>query len=328
MRSLQITLPLLLLLIGTVPSEADDIDAGFQLRDGDRVVLLGGTLIEREQRHGYWETALTAAYPDRNITFRNLGWSGDTVWGESRGMFDPPEKGYERLVELARELKPTVIVLGYGNVEAFAGEAGLASFIEQYGRLIDDLSTTGARFVLLAPLMMENVGPPLPDPSTYNSNVELYRTAIADLAAERGAHYVPLEMPPRDDGAGRGFLNPTDNGQQLNAYGYWMTSGQLRNALCVGATGPPLNHVTPGLTENAAEPVAAEARSLEELRHAIIRKNQLFFYRWRPQNFTYLFGFRQHEQGQNAAEVAEFDPLVAAAEEEIAGIRETLPRRD
>jgi hypothetical protein len=306
-----------------VTTHADD--TSFELRDGDRVVLLGGTLIEREQRYGYWETALTAAYPERNVTFRNLGWSGDTVWGESRGMFDPPEKGYERLVELARELKPTVIVLGYGNVEAFAGEAGLASFIEQYGRLIDDLSSTGARFVLLAPLTMENLGPPLPDPSEYNANVEEYRTAIADLAAERDAHYAPLQMPSPDENAGR---HPTDNGQQLNGWGYWMTSDQVRNALCPDATGPKLDLLTPAMTDKPPESVSREIRPLEELRRAIIRKNQLFFYRWRPQNFTYLFGFRKHEQGQNAAEVAEFDPLVAAVEEEIAGIRETLPRRD
>lgn len=277
-------------------------DTPFELRDGDRVVLLGGTLIEREQRYGYWETALTAAYPNRNITFRNLGWSGDTVWGESRGMFDPPEKGYERLVELTRELKPTVIVLGYGNVEAFAGEAGLPSFIEQYGRLMDDLSSTGARFVLLAPLTMNNLGPPLPDPTAYNASVQLYRTAIAALASERGAHYVPLEMPTRIDN----LPNPTDNGQQLNAYGYYETSDQIRDGLC----------------ENAPLPIRVPQS--ESLRRAIVRKNQLFFYRWRPQNFTYLFGFRKHEQGQNAAEVAEFDPLVAAAEQKIAGIREEI----
>jgi len=47
------------------------------------------------------------------------------------------------------------------------------------------------------------------------------------------------------------------------------------------------------------------------------KKNELYFYRWRPQNETYLFGFRKHEQGKNAREVAEFDPLVAAAEAEI-----------
>jgi hypothetical protein len=57
---------------------------------------------------------------------------------------------------------------------------------------------------------------------------------------------------------------------------------------------------------------------LDALRRTVVAKNQLFFHRWRPENETYLFGFRKHEQGKNAKEVAEFDPLVGKAEEEIA----------
>ena len=53
---------------------------------------------------------------------------------------------------------------------------------------------------------------------------------------------------------------------------------------------------------------------VEALRKAIIAKNRLYFYRWRPQNETYLFGFRKHEQGNNAREIPEFDPLVAEKE--------------
>ena len=55
----------------------------------------------------------------------------------------------------------------------------------------------------------------------------------------------------------------------------------------------------------------------EELRQSIVKKNRLYFYRWRPQNETYLFGFRKHEQGQNAIEIPQFDPLVAAEEAQI-----------
>src|SRR5215470_16833843 len=72
----------------------------FELRDGDRVVLLGDTLIEREQAHGFIELMLTARFPDRAVTFRNLGWSGDTPWGEARVSFDhikPPENWFQQL---------------------------------------------------------------------------------------------------------------------------------------------------------------------------------------------------------------------------------------
>lgn len=58
----------------------------FQLKDQDRVVFLGATFVEREGQFGYLETALTTAWPDRQITFRNLGWSGDTVWADSRDL--------------------------------------------------------------------------------------------------------------------------------------------------------------------------------------------------------------------------------------------------
>jgi len=62
------------------------------------------------------------------------------------------------------------------------------------------------------------------------------------------------------------------------------------------------------------------------LRKAIIAKNLLFFHRWRPQNITYLTGFRKHEQGNNAVEIAQFDPLVAKAETEIVTLRQSVTR--
>src|SRR5262249_8046419 len=82
--SSRLCVSLFLLLVSPFPARAGE----FQFKDGDRVALVGSTLIEREQKYGYWELALTTRHPDKNITFRNLGWSGDTVWGASRVGFD------------------------------------------------------------------------------------------------------------------------------------------------------------------------------------------------------------------------------------------------
>jgi hypothetical protein len=87
----------------------------FEFKDGDRIVWIGNTFVEREQRYGYWETAVLAANKDKKITFRNLGWSGDTVFGDARAAFDNAAKGFERLVSLTLELKPTVIFVSYGS---------------------------------------------------------------------------------------------------------------------------------------------------------------------------------------------------------------------
>ena len=105
-------LPLFLLAI--IASTAPAAEP-FEFKDGDRVVLIGGTLIEREQRYGYWETVLTALHPYKDITFRNLGWSGDTVWGEAMARFGGPAEGFRHRQQHIAALQPTVIILGFGG---------------------------------------------------------------------------------------------------------------------------------------------------------------------------------------------------------------------
>ncbi|MFG0334347.1 MAG: GDSL-type esterase/lipase family protein [Maioricimonas sp. JB049] len=291
-------------------------DAPLELRDGDRVVLLGGTLVEREQRFGYWEAALTLAWPDRNVTFRNLGWSGDTVWSESRGIFDPPAKGYERMLEHVTRLQPTLIIVGYGNAEAFAGADGLDRFLAQYGKLLDDLSGTGARFALLGPLPPQRLGREHPGDGSYGEKIALYSAAIRELARQRQISFIPLEMPETAQPL-------TNNGIHLNALGYHATAAQIVRGLAGAQRAEQITLPPPATPWPVEEHLSAASRAqlddpAEALRHAIIRKNRLYFHRWRPQNITYLFGFRKHEQGQNAPEVAQFESLVHEVEEEIA----------
>src|SRR5204862_7556644 len=70
-----------------------------------------------------------------------------------------------------------------------------------------------------------------------------------------------------------------------------------------------------------------EFDQVEQLRATIIEKNRTYFHRWRPQNVTYLFGFRQKEQGQNAKEIPEFDPIIDKLEAEIARLRVPVTHR-
>src|SRR6476646_11039747 len=110
---------LLALLLGCTIAIEARAAASFELRDGDRVVFLGDTLIEREQHFGYLELALTTRFPDRDVTFRNIGWSADTPAGDSRfGLsllqagLEPPDEGWTQLREQIRQLRPTVVILG------------------------------------------------------------------------------------------------------------------------------------------------------------------------------------------------------------------------
>ena len=59
---------------------AEPLTASFDLKNGDRVVFLGNSLFENDFQYGYLELALTTRWPDRDVTYRNIGWTGDNVF--------------------------------------------------------------------------------------------------------------------------------------------------------------------------------------------------------------------------------------------------------
>ncbi len=294
-------------LVTAASLSANDHNA-FEWKDGDKVALIGGTVIEREQTCGQWELALTRNIPAKNVTFRNLGWSGDTVWAESRGLFEPAgrgtslreNQGYTRLIALVQEQQPTVLIFGYGAVEAWAGPPGLEPFLTQYQQLIKDCkasSAEGVRVILLGPMEMAAMQAPLPPPQAYNEQVAAYSDAIRGLAQTVGATFVSMSMPPARNEEELRLL--TDNGQHLTSEGYARSANQLVSAL------------TPGT------PQEIKTGDAESLRMLIRQKNEYFFHRYRPQNVTYIFLFRKHEQGNNAVNIPKFDPLIAELERQI-----------
>ena len=214
----------------------------FELKDGDRVVMLGATFIEREGQLGYIETALTSRYPDRNITFRNLGWSGDTVTGIARARFGDQREGFSHLTRFLRGAAPTVILVAYGHNESYEGAAGLPAFLDNLKRLLPVLEETGARIALISPHQLENMGAPLPDHRQQNDNIYLYTDALSKVAREKGYPFFNLfTLPPckecKPDEAVAGAEEPamtksnqvnlTYNGIHLSDVGYWHVANSL-----------------------------------------------------------------------------------------------------
>ncbi|MFM8220285.1 MAG: hypothetical protein ACKOJF_15330, partial [Planctomycetaceae bacterium] len=140
----------------------------FQLLPEDRVVWVGDTLVERASRDEFWEAVLTARMPKKRVIFRNLGWSGDTVGGDSRAGFGTPADGYAQLKSQVYFTRPTVIFVCYGAVSSFEGEAGLPAFEQGLLKLLDDLAVTKAQLVLVSPLRHEHLPAPLPNPEAHN----------------------------------------------------------------------------------------------------------------------------------------------------------------
>lgn len=355
----------------------------FDLREGDRVVLLGNTMIEREQLVGTWEMMLTRRLPKDRLLVRNLGWSGDTVFGDARAGFGSVADGFRKLIEQVNSVQPTVILIAYGSNEAFEGPAGLPRFEQGLNTLLDRLSTTTkARLILVGPIRQEDLGRPYPVPGKQNENLQRYSDSIRHVAEQRKLFFIDLFSLTSAE-----LQNLTENGIHLTPSGYARTALMLEEALGwkapnwmvdldaqtgqvtaqganverkmpraflltdkqlpLGKDDPArrimrVHNLPPGefqlsIDGQAIVTASNEAWSAgislmrgpsfaqaELLREVIRKKNELFFHRWRPQNETYLFGFRKHEQGKNAAEVPQFDPLVAAEEDKIANLK--MPR--
>lgn len=381
---------MLLAILGALVAENARAAEPFELREGDRIVILGEAIAEREQQSGYWETEIVRRHPGKKLTIRNLAWSGDTVFGHARAIFGSPADGFRDLQAQVRAVQPTVLVLCYGMTPSFEGEAGVAPFIDGYRKLLASLSDLKARVIIVSPIEHEKLPPPLPDPTEHNRQVEAIVAALSKLAAEEKATFVDLfhiESPA---------VGPlTSDGLQPTTYGYSILAQHFGNQLfgspaepqitidlaksqaeAVGAKvvlrkaeGPaieltyqveqlppalvllagkqPATHklTVTGLAAGryelrAGDRVLAQASADElakgkaflppsqpqthALREAIVTKNSHYFHRWRPQNWTYLFGFRKHEQGNNAVEIPEFEKIVAAHEAEVHALQ--VPR--
>lgn len=278
----------------------------FQFKDGDRLVLIGNTVLEREQDYGSFEPRLDLALGEDKVSVRNLAWSGDTVFGHARSYFGPPEEGLQRLAGHLEMLKPTVVLLCYGSELAFERLGGLPEFLTGYRNLIDLIrsKSPGVRVIIATPPPLETLPPPLPDLSAANRNLSSLRDALHKFALSQNAFFVDwFELMGGLPKPGVIRKPLTENGVHYTRAGYEILSARLIEGLGLKVPDAP-------------------SATFEQLRRAVIAKDTLFFNRWRPHNETYLFGFRKHEQGQNAKEIPMFDPLIAKADEQIQKLKE------
>ncbi|AEI46739.1 GDSL-type esterase/lipase family protein [Runella slithyformis] len=360
----------------------------FELKDNDRVVFLGNSLFENELQYGYLELALTTRWPGRNVTFRNLGWTGDNVWGEARSTFTNPPTPYQHLMTQITNAKPTLVFVAYGGVEAQEGAAGLSRFTEGLGKLIDKIDSLGAKTILLSPIpiMYEDTAVHV---AKRNADLTLYASAIAKMAAERGKQFIDIYAPISEFSKKTMIL---ENGVHLNELGYYYLASVLEKNLgldplpqpvsiavaknAAEATGPakilasdpknvtlqfsidegflplplPENGTaftanTPQLkisglkkgfytltTENQ-QIITASAQQwaqgvaitqgpaytqAAQIREMILKKNEQFFFQYRPLNRTYILGFRSYEQGRHAKGLEEQSLIIKWLEGQIA----------
>ncbi|WP_214228974.1 GDSL-type esterase/lipase family protein [Pedobacter sp. B4-66] len=198
----------------------------FELKDSDRVVFLGNSLFESD-KNGYLELALTTRWPDKKVTFRNLGWEGDNVFGQARSHFTNPPTAYETLMQQITAAKPTIIFIAYGGVEAQDGAAGLDKFKDGLNKLLDKTDELGAKAILLSPIPVLS-GIPVDILESRNKDLQLYAKAIADIAKARDKQFIDLYNPVTDF---QKQAKISEDGIHLNEVGYYLMATALENGL-------------------------------------------------------------------------------------------------
>jgi putative heme-binding domain-containing protein len=199
----------------------------------NRIGIIGGRMVADMATYGYFETALTALWTDQDITFRNLGWPADDVFGtarsefgaggETRSAWKPPAKakqgfGYETLLGHVNDAKPTTLLVAYGRETAFyKSPEEFETFKRGYVTLLEDLGKVATTLILVSPPLLEDAGRPLPDPGENNKRLQQTATFIKGVAKKGGHRVINLTDHLIPAGAKK---NLTFNGQQFTQHGH------------------------------------------------------------------------------------------------------------
>lgn len=200
--------------------------SSLEFKPGERILFLGSSLFENEIENGYLEYALATRWPDRELTFRNLGWMGDNVFAEARSTFTTPPTPYQQLFQQIRSTAPDHVLLAYGGIESQKGTAGISQFVKGLETLIDSIDAMGAQAILVSTIPVRMAGD-AQNTALQNKNLKSYADAISSVASRRKKRFVDLYTPLASHTDGL-YL---DNGIHLNEAGYYFLAQALESAL-------------------------------------------------------------------------------------------------
>ena len=264
--------------------------AVFELQPRDHVAIIGNTLAERMQYDGWLETLIQARFPEHELTFRNLGFSGDEVDTRPRSKnFGTPDEwlsgqampigGYEENRLAGTETRADVIFAFFGYNESYAGEAGLADFRTKLEAWITHTlaqtynGRTAPRLVVFSPIAHEDLDDPdLPDGRENNIRLALYTRAMGEVAGAHGVTFVDLFGPSTRLYA-ESDAPLTLQGIHLNGEGNRRIAEVIDRALFGDAPAREPAHIT-------------------RLREAVVDKNRHWFNRYRVTDGYSTYGDR------------------------------------
>ena len=266
---------LLLAALAASPACSETPLPDFELRDGDRICLVGNALADRMQHDGWLETALQSRFPDQRLVLRNLGFAGDEVTMQMRSA------NFGTADDHLRRSAADVVFVFFGYNESFTGTEGASQFKQDLSEYVRHTlnqqynGTSAPRLVLFSPIAHENLeSPVLPTGTANNSRLESYTAVIEQVAEAHGVRFVDLFSPSRELYASE-ETPLTINGVHLSEAGNREIAAVIEKSLFPN---------TPRLPRDSVD--------VETLRTAILDKNLHWFNRYRTTDGYSIFGQR------------------------------------
>ncbi len=274
-----VALSALLAIFGTnFESRRATASESLVIEPGQRIVMVGGSIAERMNLYGNFETQLQRRFAEKRPLFRNFGWPADEVGNQQR------PGNYTLIDDPLEVFSPDLFLCFFGFNESFAGSSpeAISSFIEKYRGYIAEQTKRFTRdgrqprFVLVTPIAFESTGDPLhPTGETENANLSAYADAIVELGKGDDIPVVELWSKTMAAFSAEPGAQYTINGVHLNEAGDELVSKILDESL-----------FGPSTTEN--DPVLTQ-----RLREAINDKSWLHQQDYRMLNGWYVYGGRR-----------------------------------
>ena len=253
--------------------EAVETTLPLKLEKGDRIALVGNTLLDRGGQFGFFESMLYQTYPELELMIRNFAWSADEV------DLQPRPDNFATVTQHLTRNKSDVIFAAFGYNESFGGEEKIDEFKNRLRAYLKDIKTSafngeaGPRLVLISPVANENTEK-VAAADMNNDRIALYVKAMEEVAAEQKVGFANVFDATRtamDDPD----TQLTINGAHMTAEGYEIYAEKLYSEMFQQSP-PDLN---------------------EAIREVVVDKNRQFMRRYRPVNTFYYVGGRKKSYG-------------------------------
>ena len=274
-----------LLILTLSYSRVHSQEVPFELKKGDHICFIGNTFADRMQHHAWFESYLHHAFPQHELTFRNLGFAADEV------IRRPRSANFGSADQWLEKCEADVVFCFFGYNESLNGEQGILEFEDNLKALIRSMlnqqynGESSPELVFFSPIAHENLqSPHLPDGSRNNRNLKLYTDVMARVCKSQNVPFVNLfQISQKLYQSAKSPL--TLNGIHLLDHG----NRALAREVIKAWTNAP----------------APQDKQIKKLREAVLDKNYYWFSRYRVVDGYNVYGGRSKLAwfGQSNADV-------------------------